>query len=133
MLATPPARRASPLSRCSPTWGDFDLGVTQFYLRQNLFNNSFQYAIGKLFAPNFVNPYPQHAIGAGDSEAILVEELFLESQPGLERGRRRQASKLRAWSASRSPLPESEPSRRSGCESSPGLLCAAVLADASAD
>ncbi|HEY2858125.1 MAG TPA: hypothetical protein VGJ21_06895, partial [Terracidiphilus sp.] len=42
----------------APTWGDFPLGVTQFYLRQNLFNNSFQYAIGKLFAPNFVNPYP---------------------------------------------------------------------------
>ena len=42
----------------APTWGDFDLGVTQFYIRQNLFNNSFQYAVGKLFAPNFVNPYP---------------------------------------------------------------------------
>jgi porin len=42
----------------APTWGDFPLGVTQFYLRQNLFDNSFQYAIGKLFAPNFVNPYP---------------------------------------------------------------------------
>jgi porin len=42
----------------APTWGQFDLGVTQLYLRQNLFNNSFQYAIGKLFAPNFVNPYP---------------------------------------------------------------------------
>jgi porin len=42
----------------APTWGQFDLGVTQFYVRQNLFNNSFQYAIGKLFAPNFINPYP---------------------------------------------------------------------------
>jgi porin len=42
----------------APTWGDFPLSVTQFYLRQNLFDNSFQYAVGKLFAPNFVNPYP---------------------------------------------------------------------------
>jgi porin len=42
----------------APTWGEFDLGVTQMYVRQDLFNHSFQYAIGKLFAPNFVNPYP---------------------------------------------------------------------------
>jgi porin len=40
------------------TWGDFDLGVTQFYIRQSLFGNRFQYAIGKLFAPNYVNSYP---------------------------------------------------------------------------
>jgi hypothetical protein len=40
------------------TWGEFDLGITQFYLRQNLDNNRYQYAIGKLFAPNFVNAYP---------------------------------------------------------------------------
>ena len=40
------------------TWGEFYLGVTQFYLRQNLADNRFQYAIGKVFAPNFVNPYP---------------------------------------------------------------------------
>jgi len=42
----------------APTWGEFDFGVTQWYLRQNLFNNRVQYAVGKLFAPNFVNPYP---------------------------------------------------------------------------
>ncbi|HEY2165198.1 MAG TPA: carbohydrate porin, partial [Gemmatimonadaceae bacterium] len=40
------------------TWGEFNLGVTQFYLRQNLADNRVQYAIGKIFAPNFVNPYP---------------------------------------------------------------------------
>jgi porin len=42
----------------APTWGDFDLGVTQFYLRQSLFNDHFQYTVGKIFAPNYVNPYP---------------------------------------------------------------------------
>ncbi|MFO1210704.1 MAG: carbohydrate porin [Amaricoccus sp.] len=40
------------------TWGDFDLGVTQVYVRQNLFENRFQYAIGKIFAPNFIDAYP---------------------------------------------------------------------------
>lgn len=40
------------------TWGDFDLGFTQYYLRQNLWDNRFQYAIGKIFAPNFVDAYP---------------------------------------------------------------------------
>lgn len=40
------------------TWGQFDIGVTQFYIRQNLFNNRFQYAVGKIFAPNFLNAYP---------------------------------------------------------------------------
>lgn len=40
------------------TWGDFDIGVTQAYIRQNLFGNRFQYTIGKIFAPNFVNAYP---------------------------------------------------------------------------
>lgn len=40
------------------TWGDFDLGVTQFYVRQNLFDNAFQYTVGRIFAPNFVNAYP---------------------------------------------------------------------------
>lgn len=40
------------------TWGDFDLGITQFYIRQSLYENRFQYAIGKLFAPNYVNAYP---------------------------------------------------------------------------
>jgi carbohydrate-selective porin OprB len=40
------------------TWGDFSLGVTQAYIRQSLFDNRFQYAVGKLFAPNFVDAYP---------------------------------------------------------------------------
>lgn len=40
------------------TWGDFELGVTQAYVRQNLAGNRYQYAVGKVFAPNFVNPYP---------------------------------------------------------------------------
>ena len=46
------------------TWGNFGFapsiaaGVTQFYLRQTLFNNRFQWAVGKLFAPNFINAYP---------------------------------------------------------------------------
>jgi porin len=40
------------------TWGRFDLGVTQAYIRQNFGNNRFQYTVGKIFAPNFVNAYP---------------------------------------------------------------------------
>jgi porin len=40
------------------TWGEFDLGVTQNYIRQDLFNHSVQYAVGKVFAPNFINPFP---------------------------------------------------------------------------
>lgn len=40
------------------TWGDFNLGVTQSYIRQDLFNHRVQYAVGKLFAPNFINAYP---------------------------------------------------------------------------
>lgn len=40
------------------TWGDFDLGITQAYIRQNLAENRFQYAIGKIFAPNFIDAYP---------------------------------------------------------------------------
>ena len=40
------------------TWGDFSIGVTQAYFRQSLFDNRFQYAVGKLFAPNFVDAYP---------------------------------------------------------------------------
>ncbi len=49
---------AGSLMPTAATWGDFDLGITQFYIRQNLFDNRFQYTIGKIFAPNFVNPYP---------------------------------------------------------------------------
>jgi porin len=40
------------------TYGQFDLGITQAYIRQNLDNNRFQYTIGKIFAPNFVDAYP---------------------------------------------------------------------------
>jgi porin len=40
------------------TYGQFDMGITQAYLRQNLFNNRFQYTIGKVFAPNFIDAYP---------------------------------------------------------------------------
>lgn len=40
------------------TWGQFDLGITQAYLRQNLFDNKFQWTIGKIFAPNFIDAYP---------------------------------------------------------------------------
>lgn len=40
------------------TWGNFDLGITQAYIRQTTANGRFQYTIGKIFAPNFVNAYP---------------------------------------------------------------------------
>ncbi len=57
----PPLRAglaAGSIVPTAATWGQFDLGVTQFYLRQNLADNRSQCAIGKVFAPNFVNPYP---------------------------------------------------------------------------
>lgn len=40
------------------TWGDFNLGITQAYVRQNLWNNKVQYTVGKIFAPNFIDAYP---------------------------------------------------------------------------
>lgn len=40
------------------TWGTFNVGVTQAYVRQSLAGNRFQYAVGKLFAPNYVDAYP---------------------------------------------------------------------------
>lgn len=40
------------------TWGSIDLGITQAYIRQSLFNNRFQYSVGRIFAPNFVNSFP---------------------------------------------------------------------------
>lgn len=49
---------AGSATATAATWGEFDLGVTQAYLRQNLFEGRFQYAVGKIFAPNFVNAYP---------------------------------------------------------------------------
>ena len=40
------------------TWGDFDLGITQAYVRQNLMDNKVQWTVGKIFAPNFIDAYP---------------------------------------------------------------------------
>ena len=40
------------------TWGDFDIGITQAYIRQTVAGGKFQYTIGKIFAPNFVDAYP---------------------------------------------------------------------------
>ncbi len=50
--------RAGSIVPTAATWGDFDLGITQAYVRQNLFNNSVQYTIGRIFAPNFIDAYP---------------------------------------------------------------------------
>jgi porin len=49
---------AGALSLTTTSWSEFDIGITQAYLRQNLFNNRLQYAVGKIFAPNFVHAYP---------------------------------------------------------------------------
>ena len=40
------------------TWGQFDMGITQAYIRQSVFSNRFQYTVGKIFAPNFIDAYP---------------------------------------------------------------------------
>ena len=40
------------------TFGQFDMGITQAYIRQSLDDNKFQYTIGKIFAPNFIDAYP---------------------------------------------------------------------------
>jgi hypothetical protein len=40
------------------TWGQFDIGITQLYIRQSQRRNRFQYTIGKIFAPNYGHPYP---------------------------------------------------------------------------
>jgi len=40
------------------TWGQFDMGITQAYIRQSVFSNRFQYTVGKIFAPNFIIAYP---------------------------------------------------------------------------
>ncbi|HEY1868354.1 MAG TPA: hypothetical protein VGG70_08640, partial [Candidatus Cybelea sp.] len=40
------------------TWGQFGIGVTQAYVRQSLAGNKFQYTVGKIFAPNYVDGYP---------------------------------------------------------------------------
>jgi carbohydrate-selective porin OprB len=49
---------AGSLSLTTSTWSAFDIGITQAYLRQNLASNRFQYAVGKIMAPNFVHAYP---------------------------------------------------------------------------
>jgi porin len=49
---------AGSLVPTAATWGQFDIGVTQLYVRQSLFENHFQYTIGKIFAPNYVDAYP---------------------------------------------------------------------------
>ncbi len=49
---------AGSIMPTAATWGDFDLGITQAYIRQNLWGNKFQYTIGKIFAPNFIDAYP---------------------------------------------------------------------------
>jgi porin len=40
------------------TWGQFDIGITQAYLRQSLAGNRFQWTIGKIFAPNYLDAFP---------------------------------------------------------------------------
>jgi porin len=40
------------------TWGNFDIGITQAYIRQTVAGGKFQYTVGKIFAPNFVNAFP---------------------------------------------------------------------------
>lgn len=49
---------AGSLVPTAASWGQFDIGVTQLYVRQSLFENHFQYTVGKIFAPNYVDPYP---------------------------------------------------------------------------
>lgn len=49
---------AGSITATAATWGEFDLGITQAYIRQSLDGGRFQYTVGKLFAPNYVNAYP---------------------------------------------------------------------------
>jgi len=49
---------AGSLIPTAATFGQFDMGVTQAYIRQNLNDNRFQYTIGRIFAPNFIDAYP---------------------------------------------------------------------------
>jgi porin len=58
---TPPLQAglaAGSIVPTAATWGEFDLGITQAYIRQNLWGNKVQYTVGKIFAPNFVDAYP---------------------------------------------------------------------------
>jgi hypothetical protein len=49
---------AGSITATAATWGEFDIGITQAYIRQNLLDGRIQYTIGKIFAPNYVNAYP---------------------------------------------------------------------------
>jgi carbohydrate-selective porin OprB len=40
------------------TWGEFDFGITQLYWGQRLFNDRVKFDIGRVFAGNYINPYP---------------------------------------------------------------------------
>lgn len=59
--ALPPLQAGIGAGSIVPTaasWGQFDIGITQLYVRQSLRSNRFQYAVGKIFGPNYVDPYP---------------------------------------------------------------------------
>ena len=64
MPSAPTTRRCRPglltgsIVPTAATWGDFDLGITQAYVRQNLWDNKVQWTVGKIFAPNFIDAYP---------------------------------------------------------------------------
>lgn len=49
---------AGSISLTTTSWGDLSLGITQAYLRSNVWGNRFQYAVGRIFAPNFFHAYP---------------------------------------------------------------------------
>jgi len=49
---------AGSLIPTAATYGQFGMGITQAYIRQSLDDNRFQYTIGKVFAPNFIDAYP---------------------------------------------------------------------------
>ena len=46
------------LNPTAVTYSNDELGIKQFFWQQNLFDNRFQYAAGRLFSPNYVDPYP---------------------------------------------------------------------------
>jgi hypothetical protein len=58
LAPTPAGLGAGSIVPTATTWGRFDLGFTQYYLRQNLAGNRFQYVIGKLFAQYYIDAYP---------------------------------------------------------------------------
>jgi hypothetical protein len=52
------------------TWGQFDIGITQAYLRLSLAANRFQWTIGKIFAPNYLDAYPFFGMGYQSQSAL---------------------------------------------------------------